>query len=53
MYWLRLLENLIIGSSDNDDLSLCVWHKEFYDERIRYNVGPGFLNAWFRYQDPF
>jgi hypothetical protein len=37
MYYLRLLENFFISRMDVEVL---------YVQHIRFNVGPGFLNAW-------
>ena len=48
MYYIRLLENFMLGVSDHS------WTiRQFYNEEIRPNTGPGFLNAWNYYIDPY
>ena len=48
MYYVRLLENFMLSVSDY------AWTvRQFYNKEIRPYVGPGFLNAWNYYIDPY
>jgi len=57
MFYLRLLENWFAASETAtksiDHILIGYGIRNDYDLIIKPNTGPGFLNAWNRYNDPY